>query len=299
MAGARLRARRVGRDQAPTGTGTAWRVVRRAHGLPGASAFRIGPLCRPTPSHLRVVVRRGHLRAPPATALIELGALHIAAAGDVACGSARAARACQQAATAHLIEPATTRRPGARRPPVRARRAGRVPNFYDASWGAFIDHRTPGRRQPRVPDTDGAAGYFGYFGARAGDPTQRLLLVRRRLAGISISLNSNCARGRRLRRRLAAGALAPRRSRRAPARVRDRLLAPPALLQRRPRRQRLIAAAVAGAGGCARRHRAGRARPRLRAVRAGRRHPPVRGRHRRPQPDRLPEEGRRRARSCA
>ena len=65
---------------------TAWRVVRRAHGL-RRLRFRIGPLSPTASVHLRVVVRRGHLRRTSGDRLIDRVPPHIAAAGDVACGA--------------------------------------------------------------------------------------------------------------------------------------------------------------------------------------------------------------------
>ena len=43
--------------------------------------------------------------------------------------------------------------------------------YYDASWGALksITHPVPGNKEYETPD---AAGYFGYFGAAAGDPAK-------------------------------------------------------------------------------------------------------------------------------
>ena len=43
--------------------------------------------------------------------------------------------------------------------------------FYDASWGAFKSktNPVPGNHEYQTP---GASGYFGYFGAAAGDPSK-------------------------------------------------------------------------------------------------------------------------------
>lgn len=51
---------------------------------------------------------------------------------------------------------------------------GRLEEFascYDPTWGRHLDrtHPVPGNHDYYTP---GAAGYFGYFGARAGDPDE-------------------------------------------------------------------------------------------------------------------------------
>ena len=96
----------------------------------------------------------------------------IAAAGDVACAADEpvTADACQMAATAALIEqadPDAVLALGDLQYP-----AGALADFatsYDRTWGAFKTKTFP------VPGnheygTLGAAGYYSYFGAPAGDP---------------------------------------------------------------------------------------------------------------------------------
>ena len=88
--------------------------------------------------------------------------------------------------------------------------------------------------------------------------------------------------GRRLRRRLRAGAVAARRPGRQPQRLHDRLLAPPSLQLRRERRLADHGADLDRAVRGLRRHRAHGPRPRLRALRAGRSHGRPRARPRHP-----------------
>ena len=183
------------------------------------------------------------------------------------------------------------RRPRARRPAVRERRAHRLPAFYDASWGAFksTTHPAPGNHEYNTPD---AAGYFGYFGKRAGDAAKGYYSFRIG-AWHLIALNSNCAGvggcgpGSPQETWLRADLAAHRGV------LHARLLASPAVLERRPRRPGPRRSALAGAGRRGRRRRARRPRPRLRAIRRRRWHPLVRRRHRRPQPD--PVQGNARA----
>ena len=61
---------------------------------------------------------------------------------------------------------------------------------YDPSWGR---HKARTRPVPGNHDyrTQGAAGYFGYFGGAAGDPRTRLLRLRPRPWRVLV-LNSNC-----------------------------------------------------------------------------------------------------------
>jgi hypothetical protein len=82
---------------------------------------------------------------------------------------------------------------------------------YDLSWGKLksITYPTPGNHEYYTPD---AAGYFAYFGARAGD----------------------AARGGRLRHGISTGALAAHRPRKSPGSVHPRVLASAAILVGRP-----------------------------------------------------------------
>jgi hypothetical protein len=92
----------------------------------------------------------------------------VAAAGDIA----RASLASPQQQTAGLVSAFS---PTA----VLALGDEQYPNgalsdfnaFYDTSWGAFkgITDPVPGNHEYQTP---GAAGYYGYFGAAAGDPSK-------------------------------------------------------------------------------------------------------------------------------
>jgi acid phosphatase type 7 len=104
----------------------------------------------------------------------------IAAAGDIACDPRPAVATpasdetgpdqCHMAATAKLIEsarPVAVLTLGDEQYP-----SGALDSFmagYDKTWGAFkaITRPAPGNHEYHTP---GAAGYFAYFGASAGDP---------------------------------------------------------------------------------------------------------------------------------
>ena len=99
--------------------------------------------------------------------------------------------ACQQAATAHLIERGNYRAVLALGDLQYERGAlDEFRAFYDASWGAFLSRTFPAVGNHEYL-THGAAGYFGYFGSRAGDPARGYYsfdVGRWHL----VSLNSNC-----------------------------------------------------------------------------------------------------------
>ena len=96
----------------------------------------------------------------------------VAAAGDVACAASEpvAPDACQMATTAKLIEqadPDAVLALGDLQYP-----AGTLADFrtsYDRTWGAFKTktYPVPGNHEYGTP---GAAGYYSYFGPRAGNP---------------------------------------------------------------------------------------------------------------------------------
>jgi calcineurin-like phosphoesterase family protein len=104
----------------------------------------------------------------------------VAAAGDIACDlrptaaspdpDERGADTCHMAATAKIIaglHPAAVLALGDEQ-----YADGSTAQFeagYDKTWGAFkkITHPAPGNHEYHTP---GAAGYFAYFGASAGDP---------------------------------------------------------------------------------------------------------------------------------
>jgi hypothetical protein len=174
------------------GHSTAWRVVRQTSSL-RRLRFRIGPLSPTASVHLRVVVHRGHLRRRSGDRVIDRRPPHIAAAGDVSCGSNSAGAACQQANTAALVE-------RGRYSSVLALGDLQYENgalaefraFYDKSWGAFKSITSPAVGNHEYLTRD-AAGYFAYFGARAGDPSRGYYsfdVGRWHL----VALNSNCGK---------------------------------------------------------------------------------------------------------
>ncbi len=168
-------------------------------------------------------------------------------------------------------------------------------NCYDPTWG-----RHKARTRPTVGDheyrTPGALPYFNYFGAAAGDPAKGYQSYD--LGGVACRLaQRELLAGRRLPRRLAAGAVAARRPGGPPRAVHARDPAQAALqLGRDPWQQHHVPAVLAGAVRLRCRPRAQRGRPRVRALRAADtrrrrrsrgRHPPDHGRHRRSQPLRV------------
>ncbi len=97
----------------------------------------------------------------------------LVAAGDIACppGGEPAQRACGQQATAELtagLGPAAVLPLG---DDQYDDGSDREFASYDASWGRFLDvtHPVVGNHEYQTRD---AAGYFGYFGDRAGKPGQ-------------------------------------------------------------------------------------------------------------------------------
>jgi len=117
----------------------------------------------------------------------------LVAAGDVACapGEARTRDACHQLDTAALI--------GRLDPDAVAAlgdlqyEAGSLADFqgsFDKTWGTFIDRMHPaiGNHEYGTP---GAAGYFAYFGARAGRPGEGWYSYELGSWHV-VSLNANC-----------------------------------------------------------------------------------------------------------
>ena len=104
--------------------------------------------------------------APPGDAIAST--VTVAAAGDIA----RPSFATPQQQTANLVtafNPAAVFALGDEQ-----YEKGELANFqkyYNASWGAFKDktYPVPGNHEY---ETAGAAGYYGYFGAAAGDPSK-------------------------------------------------------------------------------------------------------------------------------
>jgi hypothetical protein len=150
--------------------------------------------------------------ASPVDARGSAAAVRIAAAGDIACepGFDVTADTCQHKATAALIK----RRGAAAVLPlgdiqyeVGALSAYR--QVYDRTWGAFNPkvYPVPGNHEY---NTDKAAGYFDYFGARAHSSRSRGYYAYNLGAWRLYALNSNCseidctAQARWLRNDLAA-----------------------------------------------------------------------------------------------
>jgi hypothetical protein len=116
---------------------------------------------------------------PPPTASAATGAATgdpvIAAAGDIACGPTAdkgAPANCDEAATAAQIialRPAAVITLGDNQ--YESNTAAQYAAVFDKTWGQFkgLIHPTIGNHEYLTPD---AAGYFGYFGAAAGDPTK-------------------------------------------------------------------------------------------------------------------------------
>jgi acid phosphatase type 7 len=103
----------------------------------------------------------------------------IAAAGNIACdtadpsfaGGAGTAQACQMASTSALVDPTTA---AVLTLGDAQDDDGSLYNYqhaYGRSWGRLLSltHPVPGSKDYRKP---GAPGYFGYFGAAAGDPAK-------------------------------------------------------------------------------------------------------------------------------
>lgn len=128
------------------------------------------------------------LPAPPAPPLAPV----IAAAGDIACGSATSPTApCRHSQTSDILV-------GGRFDAVltlgdNQYETGSLADFqssYDPTWGRVkgITHPAPGNHDYL---TSGAAGYFSYFGEAAGDPTKGYYSFDLGSWHI-IALNSNC-----------------------------------------------------------------------------------------------------------
>ena len=117
----------------------------------------------------------------------------VAAAGDIACAAAEPVtpKACQMSAAADLIEAADVDAVlalGDLQYPK-----GALEDFktsYDATWGRFkaTTYPVPGNHEYYTAD---AAGYFAYFGDRAGDPQKGYYSFDLGAWHI-VALNSNC-----------------------------------------------------------------------------------------------------------
>lgn len=110
------------------------------------------------------------IELPPPPPAAPAGTVRMAAAGDIACPPSEGPRPgfCQQAATADLVaglHPDLVAALGDQQ-----YESGTIEEFrasYDRSWGRFkaITRPVAGNHEYGVP---GAAGYFDYFGSRAG-----------------------------------------------------------------------------------------------------------------------------------
>ena len=107
---------------------------------------------------------------------------------------------------------------------------------YGPTWGRFKSRTRPavGNHEYNTP---GAAGYFDYFGARAGDPDEGWYAYNLGTWRI-YALNSNCSEIGGCGGRLGAGRVAQGRPRGPSPPVHARLLAPPAVQLRHARQQR-------------------------------------------------------------
>jgi hypothetical protein len=111
----------------------------------------------------------------PAASVASAGDPVIAAAGDIACGPTAdngAPANCDEAATAAQIlalKPAAVITLGDNQ--YESNTTDQYAAVFDKTWGQFKEliHPTIGNHEYLTP---GAAGYFGYFGAAAGDPTK-------------------------------------------------------------------------------------------------------------------------------
>ena len=177
--------------------------------------------------HARVVVASsaGTAAGPDATftTLAEPRAVRVAAAGDIACdpssdsfnGGAGTATECHQLGVSDAILAGAY---DAVLPlgdvQYESGTASQFAGSYQPSWGRLkaITHPAVGNHEYGSP---GAAPYFQYFGAAAGSPDKGYYSYDLGSWHL-IVINSNCAQIGGCCERLAAGALAARRSRGAP-----------------------------------------------------------------------------------
>ena len=167
----------------------AWRVVPYAAG-PQTVHLQTANLAAGSLTHVRVVLRRGtSVRSSP-DRVVDLGSIHIAAAGDIACGTGSGSASCAQAQTAAAIDAGGYGAVLALGDLQYERGAlADFNRFYDATWGIFkpITYPAVGNHEYL---TTGASGYYTYFGARVapGKGYYSFNVGSWHL----ISLNSNC-----------------------------------------------------------------------------------------------------------
>ena len=117
----------------------------------------------------------------------------VVAAGDIACAPASSVTAttCQQGATGSLVQglnPTVVAALGDEQ--YDSGTAAEFSGAFDGSWGAFrsLIRPAPGNHEYL---TAGAAGYFGYFGTAAGDPSRGFYSYDVGAWHV-LALNSNC-----------------------------------------------------------------------------------------------------------
>jgi len=146
----------------------------------------------PVPTVLAAALVVAVLAAGRAHAQTDAAPVTVVAAGDIVCdpGAPPAPRACQQQATADLVQrihPDAVLAVGDLQYPY-----GTLESFrkaYDASWGRFkaITYPVPGNHEYY----QGANGYFAYWGARAGEPSKGYYSFDLGAWHV-LALNSNC-----------------------------------------------------------------------------------------------------------
>ncbi|HEX7269689.1 MAG TPA: metallophosphoesterase [Streptosporangiaceae bacterium] len=138
------------------------------------------------------VVACGRTPATPAHA----GTVVVVAAGDIACGPTDVpeadGRTCRQIATSDLVlrlHPAAVLPLGDNQYPVGKGKSYDL--YYGPSWGRFkaISHPVPGNHEYL---SDGAEGYYDYFGSAAGTPARGYYSFTLG-AWHLIALNANCS----------------------------------------------------------------------------------------------------------
>lgn len=192
--GAALRVEAEGRRAVRTRAGPRGSFsVRVATSPTGAGLHRLRVVSRGT----RVVLDYRTLSAPsPPPSPPAGGTVRVAAAGDIACppGDTPRPAFCQQQATANLVRaiaPSVVLALGDQQ--YESGTLGEFQGSYEKSWGAFKEITRPVAGNHEYGDSAAAAGYFGYFGARAGPSGQGYYSFEAGAWHV-IALNSNCRR---------------------------------------------------------------------------------------------------------
>jgi len=144
----------------------------------------------PLPDH---IVPASPAARPASLAAATFGGVVVVAAGDIACrpGSPPTPAGCQQRATARAVlaqHPRAVLLLGDNQ--YRDGALWRYRASYDPTWGRFIQRTYPtsGNHEYKTP---GAAGYYRYFGSRAGAPVRPWYSFRLGSWHL-VALNSNC-----------------------------------------------------------------------------------------------------------